>query len=326
MTTTLVQPEARPVTPDELTLIKNTVAVGATDAELKLFLFDCSRQGVHPLDRLIHFTKRKGKYAPITSIDFMRIRAADTGEMAGSDDPTFRVKPSGDVLQLDAATVTVYRLTQGQRFAYSGTARWAEYYPGDGDVGFMWRKMPHTMLGKCAEAIALRKGFPRQLAGLYAKEEMDQADAPEPRNAVPTVTTARDIRTESWQKVLADAKRDIPEPAPEAETVDTETGEVLPTGFALIDDYKIDGDNGEWHHITWGKDAQGGAMVYKTKLAKIANQAREAYNDRVAVKLHAKKMPYLDRVERLDGQDGTMSKAAIAATKWNPDDLDKQGF
>src|SRR4026208_840284 len=72
------------------------------------------------------------------------------------------------------ATVTVYRLTQGQRFAYTATARWSEYKPEQND--FMWRKMPHTMLGKCAEALALRKGFPRQLAGLYAKEELDQAD------------------------------------------------------------------------------------------------------------------------------------------------------
>jgi phage recombination protein Bet len=173
MTAALMEVPAAPrlVTPDEVTLIKATVAAGATDAELKLFLFDCARQGVHPLDRLLHFTKRGGKYTPITSIDFMRIRAADTGEYAGSDDAVFRLDEEGVPWE---ATVTVYRLTQGQRFPYTATARWDEYKPEQND--FLWRKMPHTMLGKCAEALALRKGFPRQLAGLYAREELDQAD------------------------------------------------------------------------------------------------------------------------------------------------------
>jgi hypothetical protein len=120
----------------------------------------------------VHFTKRSGKYTPITSIDFMRIRAAETGEYAGSDDPIFG---EATIEQYPGtATVTVYRLVQGQRCAFTGTARWSEYKPEAND--FMWRKMPHTMLGKCAEALALRKGFPRQLAGLYAKEEMDQAE------------------------------------------------------------------------------------------------------------------------------------------------------
>jgi phage recombination protein Bet len=159
------------VTRDQLELIKRTVAVGATDAELELFLFDCQRRGVHPLDRLIHFTKRGGRYTPITSIDFLRGRAHDTGEMAGSDDPVF---------DKDArtATVTVYRLTRGTRYAYSATARYGEYVPdpgpnGRGDV--MWKRMQHVMLGKCAEALALRKAFPQQLGGLYVKEELEQA-------------------------------------------------------------------------------------------------------------------------------------------------------
>lgn len=166
------QPEGPIVTSEQLELVKNTVAQGATDAELKLYLYDCARHGVHPLDKLLHFTKRKGRYVPITSIDLMRIRAAETGDCLGISDPHFGGTPMQPGFE---AMVSVYRLVQGQRAEFQATARWTEYYPGDGDPGFMWRKMPHTMLGKCAEALALRKGFPKQLAGLYAREEMDQA-------------------------------------------------------------------------------------------------------------------------------------------------------
>lgn len=174
------------VTEDQLQLVKNTVAKGATDEELKLFLYDCQRRGVHPLDKLLHFTKRSGRYTPITSIDLLRSRAAATGQHAGTDDAVFVGSPpmgrgEGDELakevlnQSFSATVTVYRLVGGQRFAFTATARWAEYYPGPGSEGFMWRKLPYTMLAKVAESVALRKGFPAELAGLYAQEEMDQA-------------------------------------------------------------------------------------------------------------------------------------------------------
>ncbi len=40
-----------------------------------------------------------------------------------------------------------------------------------------WLTMPHIMLGKCAEAQALRKGWPEDLSGVYVAEEMDQARA-----------------------------------------------------------------------------------------------------------------------------------------------------
>lgn len=196
------------VTSDQLDLIKRTVANGATADELKLFLYDCARQGVHPMDKLVHFTKRGGKYTPVTSIDFMRIRAAETGEYAGNDDAVFHPKPTGATPETSqppsSATVTVYRLVQGQRCAYTGTARWAEYKPEQND--FMWKKMPHTMLGKCAEAIALRKGFPRQLAGLYAREEMDQAAA------APTYTVEPDPPAKP--KVKQFKAEPEPDPAP----------------------------------------------------------------------------------------------------------------
>jgi phage recombination protein Bet len=163
-------PAAPTITPDQRALIKQTIAKDATDLELELFFYDNARRGVHPLDRLIHFTKRGGKYTPVTSIDFMRSRAAMTGDLAGQEDVLF----SGPVMTADfAATVTVYRFGRdNQRCAFTATARWSEYKP---DQDFMWRKMPHIMLGKCAEALALRKGFPQELAGLYEAAELAQA-------------------------------------------------------------------------------------------------------------------------------------------------------
>lgn len=180
MTTAELEPiePASLVTSSELELITRTIAKGATPENLQLFLRDCQRRGVHPLDKLLIFTQRKDQsgqqvYTPITSIDYMRSRAEATGAYAGSDDAVF-TGTEGDVEDDFRATVTVWRFVQGERCAFAATARWSEYSV-TGSGGRMWTKMPHTMLAKCAEALALRKAFPQSLAGLYASEEMDQA-------------------------------------------------------------------------------------------------------------------------------------------------------
>lgn len=79
-------------------------------------------------------------------------------------------------------------------------------------------------------------------------------------------------------------------------TADDERERDWPPGFRLIDDYKLDGD---WHQVTWGRDAKGGWAIFKTKLAKIGLEAHNAFTEHVPVLLHSKKPPYLDKVERI---------------------------
>lgn len=166
-----------PYQAEQINLIKQTVAKGVTDLELKLFLYQAQRTGLDPLSKQIHAIKRWNKglnrdeMAIQTGIDGYRLIADRTGQYAGSDDPLFEESNTGDLIK---ATVTVWKLVNGVRCAFSASARWSEYYPGD-KQGFMWHSKPFLMLGKCAEALALRKAFPQELSGVYTHEEMQQA-------------------------------------------------------------------------------------------------------------------------------------------------------
>ncbi len=158
----------------QVALIKTTVAKGTTNDQLALFLYTCKKTGLDPLAKQIHCVVRQTKNGPVmsiqTAIDGYRLIADRSGKYAGNDDPIYDNEQSPK-----KATVTVYKLVSGIRCAFTATARWEQYFPGDLQ-GFMWKKMPHLMLGKCAEALALRKAFPAELSGVYTHEEMQQAD------------------------------------------------------------------------------------------------------------------------------------------------------
>lgn len=168
-----------PMTRDQIELIKSQYAKGATDDELRLFLAVCSRTGLDPFRKQIYFIKRwdnkQGREvgSAQTSIDGLRSIAEKTGKYAGNDDPQF-----DDENNPKKATVTVYKIVEGIRVPFTATARWDQYVPKDkkGEIiGPFWKKMPHLMLGKCAEALALRKAFPSAMAGIYITEEMNTA-------------------------------------------------------------------------------------------------------------------------------------------------------
>lgn len=160
---------------EQVELVKRTVAKGATDDELQMFLHQCRRMGLDPLAKQLIFQKYNTKDGPkvsfITTVDACRVIADRSGAYAGNDEPVFMEGENGVPVR---ASVTVWKIVAGKRVPFTATVYWAEYCP-EPPRDKMWRKMPHVMLGKCAEVAALRKAFPNDLSGAYIREEMDQA-------------------------------------------------------------------------------------------------------------------------------------------------------
>lgn len=243
MSKALTKAPAKEVTysAEQIQLIKNTVAVGATDNELSLFLQVCKNRKLDPFSRQIHFVKRSGKGTIQTGIDGFRTIAERTGCYAGNDDPVF-----DDEKTPQKATVTVWKMVDGVRCPFVATARWSQYFPGEG-VGFMWKKMPHVMLGKCAEALALRKAFPEALSGLYSDDEMEQSGKPDTVKAdaaVKAEAVAPELQKTAEPEVIPSPKEDDLSKAATAEQVREIAAlckELGGTVQALHDKFKITG-------------------------------------------------------------------------------------
>jgi len=186
------------LTRGQIELIKRTIAKDASDDELKMFIQVCAGARLNPFLRqahLIPFWDSKAgceRRAIVIGIDGQRAIAEDTGAYAGSDDAVFegeallkipRYEGKGDARKIvgheehnvpDKATVTVHKMVEGTRCPFTASVWWHEVYPGE-KKGGQWHVRPRAMISKCAEALALRKAFPKLLSNMYVPEEMDRA-------------------------------------------------------------------------------------------------------------------------------------------------------
>ena len=190
----------------QMALARRTVAKDANQDEFDQFIHIARHLGLDPLRRQIYcfvFNKDKAEkrqMTVVTGIDGFRVIADRTGNYRpDEDEPEITydeklieadINPKGIV----KAKVRVWKFAHGEWHKITGTARWEEFAPikevwergEDGrnaptgrfkldEKKDTWRKMPHVMIAKCAEAAALRKGWPDDLSAVYEQSEIDRA-------------------------------------------------------------------------------------------------------------------------------------------------------
>lgn len=174
--------------PEQLAIIKNMFCSNATDMEFKLFIEMARSLGLDPKKREIYFVKyghgEKAKFSIIVGIDGYRKIAERSGRYMPGKEPSFSYKNNN----LFSATSYVKKLGPDKQWHEIGaTAILSEYDAKQGQ----WPKMPHAMLAKCAESLALRRAFPSEMAGTYTEDEMAQSgliETPPVSNLLPTPT------------------------------------------------------------------------------------------------------------------------------------------
>jgi phage recombination protein Bet len=188
----------------QLKLIKSTLAKDCNESEFDLFIEMAKRHGLDPIRRQIYAmvtsknNQDKRQLVVVTGIDGYRAKAARCGDYRPDEnEPEISYSPElkdpkVNPLGIEKAVVTCFKQdNKGEWNHVRGVAYWDEFAPitevweydqaqgkkkPSGKFELQkgnWLKMGRVMIAKCAEAQALRKGWPEEFGGLYVAEEMD---------------------------------------------------------------------------------------------------------------------------------------------------------
>ena len=195
ITTTNGQPQETPfLTESDKAHIRRSIARDANDTEFEYFVKVASLRRLNPLLNqialIIRNSDNPNKRSAViqTTIHGLRLIADRTKRYCPGRAATYTYDKNGNV---ESATAYVMKYHAGSKTWHevSDTAFFREYK----GTGPLWSSMPHVMLAKCAEALALRRAFPEDLSGLYTDDEMGQADVPAVNAATGEVIDVRPV-------------------------------------------------------------------------------------------------------------------------------------
>lgn len=172
-----ITPVQHTYTPDEIDTIRNTVAKGADNNELAMFLHICQVYGLDPFLKEIYYSKEmktimssRDGYLKVAQRDeeFKGMKSAVVFEndafsmdiMSGIIEHKFKATDRGKIVGAWAMVLHKSREPVMQYVPFS------EYDQGRNT----WKKYPSAMILKCAEALALKRQF--GISGLVTQEEM----------------------------------------------------------------------------------------------------------------------------------------------------------
>ncbi|QKJ87446.1 phage recombination protein Bet [Paramixta manurensis] len=172
--------------------LKNSIFTGARDDSILMAVDYCRARKLDPLMKPVHLVPMSVKDAAtgkhnfrdvvMPGIGLYRIQAERSGNYAGSKEPEFGPTITAKVGEVEVTypewcKYTVSKMIgNGTIVEYSAKEYWLENYATAGRdtqaPNAMWKKRPFGQLSKCAEAQALRKGWP-EIGAQPTAEEME---------------------------------------------------------------------------------------------------------------------------------------------------------
>ena len=191
---------------DLMVALKNSLYPGASDEACELVLAFCRAAGMNPILKPVHIVpmwsskQQKNVDTIMPGIGMYRINASNSNQYAGLSEPEFGPDVTEEfpaeqiekewngkksVVHKKAMKLTypkwckisVRKFVGDKIVEFVAKEFWKENYATAGRDSIqpndMWTSRPYGQLAKCAEAQALRKGFPDRVSSQPTAEEME---------------------------------------------------------------------------------------------------------------------------------------------------------